>query len=86
MANSYKFKVTALATTSQTTLLSADTNETIIIKSIIVTNNTGNTPTVTLDVTGGGSSYTIDQSGIYDNTVNADFDGDNQDVDITQSD
>ena len=42
--------------------------------------------TVTLDVTGGGSSYTIDQSGIYDNTVNADFDGDNQDVDITQSD
>ena len=49
MANSYKFKGTALATTSQTTLLSADTNETIIIKSIIVTNNTGNTPTVTLD-------------------------------------
>ena len=48
MANSYKFKGTALATTSQTTLLSADTNETIIIKSIIVTNNTGNTPTVTL--------------------------------------
>ena len=41
---------------------------------------------MTLDVTGGGSSYTIDQSGIYDNTVNADFDGDNQDVDITQSD
>ena len=37
MANSYKFKGTALATTAQTTLLSADTNETIIIKSIIVT-------------------------------------------------
>ena len=43
--------------------------------------------TVTLDVTGGGSSHTkITQSGIYDNTVNADFDGDNPDVDITQSD
>ena len=58
MANSYKFKGTALATTSQTTLLSADTNETIIIKSIIVTNNTGNTPTVTLDVTDSSASAT----------------------------
>ena len=59
MANSYKFKGTALATTSQTTLLSADTNETIIIKSIIVTNNTGNTPTVTLDVTDSSASSTL---------------------------
>ena len=59
MANSYKFKGTALATTSQTTLLSADTNETIIIKSIIVTNNTGNTPTVTLDVTDSSASSTF---------------------------
>ena len=42
--------------------------------------------TINLDVTGGGSSYTITQSGIYDNTVDADFSGDNQDVDITQSD
>lgn len=42
--------------------------------------------TVTLDITGGGSTYTINQSGIYDNTVNATFDGDSQDVDITQSD
>jgi len=59
MANSYKFKGTALATTAQTTLLSADTNETIIIKSIIVTNNTGNTPTVTLDVTDSSASSTF---------------------------
>lgn len=42
--------------------------------------------TVTLDVTGGGSTYDIQQSGIYDNTVNATFNGDSQDVDITQSD
>ena len=42
--------------------------------------------TVTLDITGGGSTYTINQSGVYDNTVNATFDGDSQDVDITQSD
>jgi hypothetical protein len=42
--------------------------------------------TVTLDITGGGSTYTIDQSGVNDNTVNATFNGDSQDVDITQSD
>ena len=59
MANSYKFKGTALATTAQTTLLSADTNERIIIKSIIITNNTGNTPTVTLDVTDSSASSTF---------------------------
>jgi len=42
--------------------------------------------TINLNVDGGGSSYTITQSGIGDNTFDADFDGDNQDVDITQSD
>jgi len=42
--------------------------------------------TVTLDITGGGSTYDVTQSGIYDNTVDATFDGDSQDVDITQSD
>lgn len=42
--------------------------------------------TVTLDITGGGSTYTIDQSGVNDNTVDATFNGDSQDVDITQSD
>ena len=39
MANSYKFKGVALATTSETTLLTAASTETIIIKSIRVTNN-----------------------------------------------
>jgi len=42
--------------------------------------------TVILDITGGGSTYDIDQSGVNDATVNATFDGDSQDVDITQSD
>ena len=42
--------------------------------------------TVILDITGGASSYTITQSGIYDNMLNADFDGDDQDVDISQTD
>lgn len=42
--------------------------------------------TIDLTVTGGGSYYNITQSGINDNTVDATFDGDNQAVDITQSD
>jgi|TARA_B110000238_G_scaffold53380_1_gene58353 hypothetical protein len=50
MANSYKFKGVALATGSETALLTAATDETLIIKSILVTNNTGNTPTLSLDV------------------------------------
>ena len=41
---------------------------------------------VTLDITGGGSTYDINQSGIYDNKIDATFNGDSQDVDITQSD
>ena len=50
MANTYKFKGVALATTAETALLTALATETIIIKSIRVTNNTANTPTVSLDV------------------------------------
>jgi hypothetical protein len=50
MANSYKFKGVALATGSETALLTAAADETLIIKSILVTNNTGNTPTLSLDV------------------------------------
>ena len=46
MANSYKFKGVALATGSETALLTAASTETIIIKSIIATNNTSNTPTL----------------------------------------
>ena len=42
--------------------------------------------TINLDITGGASSYDIDQSGVFDNTVDATFSGDYQDVDITQSD
>ena len=45
MANSYKFKGVALATVSETALLTAASTETIIIRSIRVTNNTSNTPT-----------------------------------------
>jgi hypothetical protein len=41
---------------------------------------------ITLNITGGGSTYTVTQSGIYDNKVDATFNGDSQDVDITQRD
>ena len=42
--------------------------------------------TLSLDITGGGSTYNVTQSGIYDASVTATFNGDSQDVDITQSD
>ena len=50
MANNYKFKGVALASASETSLITAASNETIIVKSIRVTNNTGNTPTISLNV------------------------------------
>ena len=50
MANSYKFKGVALASASETAILTAASNETIIIKSIRVTNNTANTPTLSMDL------------------------------------
>ena len=61
MANSFKFKGVALATGSETALLTAASDETIIIKSILVTNNTSNTPTLSLDVLDSSAStdYTI---------------------------
>ena len=58
MANSYKFFGKALATTAETTLITAASNEVIIIKSIRVTNNTGNTPTISMDVLDSSQSNT----------------------------
>ena len=61
MANTYKFKGVALATGSETALLTAGSDETIIKKSILVTNKTRNTPTLSLDVADNSASaeYTI---------------------------
>ena len=56
MANSYRFKGVALATPAETSIVTAASNETIIIKSIRVTNNTGNTPTISLDVADNSAS------------------------------
>ena len=41
---------------------------------------------INLTIIGGGSTYDISQSGIYDNKIVGSFTGDGQDVDITQSD
>jgi len=61
MANNYKFTGVALATTAETALLTAASTETIIIRSIRVTNNTSNTPTISMDLSDNSASaeYTI---------------------------
>ena len=56
MANSYKFKGVTLSTQSETSILTAGAKETIIIKSLRVTNNTGNTPSISFDVLDSSSS------------------------------
>ena len=58
MAHSYKFFGKAIASASETTLITSGTNETIIIKSIRVTNNTANTPTISMDVLDSSQSNT----------------------------
>ena len=50
MANSYKFLGVNLSTQTKTSILTTAAKDTIIIKSIRVTNNTGNTPSISLDV------------------------------------
>ena len=61
MANNYKFKGVALATTNETALLTAASTETLIIKSIRVSNNTSITPTLSFDVSDSSAiaEYTI---------------------------
>ena len=50
MANSYKFLGVNLSTQTKTSILTTAAKDTIIIKSIRITNNTGNTPTISLNV------------------------------------
>jgi|TARA_X000001388_G_scaffold74751_1_gene68272 hypothetical protein len=58
MANSYKFYGKAMASSSETTLLTSGSSETIIIRSIRITNNTSNTPTISFDVMDNSQSNT----------------------------
>ena len=60
MANNYKVKGINLATTAQTSLLTAAAGRTIIIRSVRVSNKTGNTPTITLFVTDNSASATYE--------------------------
>ena len=41
---------------------------------------------ITLDITGGGGHFDINQAGLNDSTINATFDGDDADVSISQND
>ena len=50
MANEYRFYGKSLSSSSETTLLTSGSSETIIIKSLRVTNNTSNTPSISFDV------------------------------------
>jgi alpha-L-arabinofuranosidase len=59
MANNYKFKGVNLSTQNETSILTAGTKETIIIKSLKVTNNTGNTPNISFDVLDSSSSVEV---------------------------
>ena len=60
MANNYKVKGISLATTAQTSLLTSASGRTIIIRSVRVSNKTGNTPTITLFVTDSSGSATFE--------------------------
>ena len=60
MANNYKVKGVNLATTAQTSLLTSAAGRTIIIRSVRISNKTGNTPTITLFVTDSSGSATFE--------------------------
>ena len=60
MANNYKVSGKSLATTAQTAILTAGTNETLIIRSVRISNKSGNTPDITLFVTDNSASATYE--------------------------
>ena len=59
MAIRYTFLGKSLTTSLQTALLTAPTEQQIIIKTFLYTNTTSNTPTITLDVTDDSESVTV---------------------------
>ena len=70
MANSYKFLGVNLSTQTKTSILTTAAKDTIIIKSIRVTNNTGNTPSIHLDVL--DSSNSVEATILNTQTLTAD--------------
>jgi len=65
---------------------SANSDEGVAVTLDVSGNGDSAGHTVNLNITGGGSSYVINQSGVNDNMIDGTFNGDAQDVDITQSD
>ena len=65
---------------------SANLDEGVAITTTQSGNGDANGHTIDLDITGGGGTIDITQSGIYDNYVDLEITGDDFDVDITQSD
>ena len=70
MANSYKFLGVNLSTQAETSILTAAVKSTIIIKSIRVTNNTGNIPSISFDVL--DSSNSVEATILNTQTLTAD--------------
>tara|TARA_Y100001937_G_scaffold78010_1_gene105802 strand:+ start:2319 stop:2639 length:321 start_codon:yes stop_codon:yes gene_type:complete len=59
MANTYKNSKVDLTTTNETTLYSCPASTTAIVKSIIVSEDSGNADTITLTISSGGSTFSI---------------------------
>ena len=59
MANTYKNSKVDLTTTNETTLYSCPTNTTAIVKSIMVSEDSGNADTITLTITSGGNDFSL---------------------------
>ena len=59
MANTYKNSKVDLTTTNETTLYSCPANTTAIVKSIIVSEDSGNADTITLTISSGGNDFSL---------------------------
>ena len=65
---------------------SSNNDEGVKITTVQTGDGDANGHTIALDVTGGGGTIDISQTGVKDNIVDLTIDGDDFDVDITQSD
>tara|TARA_R100001086_G_scaffold1438_1_gene901 strand:- start:187 stop:507 length:321 start_codon:yes stop_codon:yes gene_type:complete len=59
MANNYKNAKVDLTTNNLTNVLTAATDSTIIVKSILTSEDTGNTPTLTLSLVNGSDTFNL---------------------------
>jgi hypothetical protein len=59
MANSYKNIKTDYTTTTLITLLTVDTGSTCIIKSMLVSEDAGSTPTITISLVNGSDTFNL---------------------------